>query len=261
MDHPCGGLTLQEAMEIAFRDDTDQAFIEPPESSVLTDEDFRKEDGRETYYIPRTKGGVPKRIIGNEPIPQHKATTSKKRFNYYKYQQKRDKGIRIDIDFRIFYPHCQTKNLLTLWTKFTAVAPKILKEYIKNKDGLKELEEFSVEDMSPSGVVIEVGFTAGTHVKRPVCRATNPSSTERGFASTKRRSFSTYSFARAATRHYRAHHTAMSAVEGARDQRVVAHPRNSTGGIGGTERESDADTLANGKRGKELGHALHATGG
>ncbi|KAL3281849.1 hypothetical protein HHI36_005052 [Cryptolaemus montrouzieri] len=38
------GLTLQAALELAYSDDVDSIFIEPPEADVLTDEDSSDED-------------------------------------------------------------------------------------------------------------------------------------------------------------------------------------------------------------------------
>ncbi|KAL3266848.1 hypothetical protein HHI36_011000 [Cryptolaemus montrouzieri] len=38
------GLTLQAALELAYSEDVDSIFIEPPEADVLTDEDSGNED-------------------------------------------------------------------------------------------------------------------------------------------------------------------------------------------------------------------------
>lgn len=38
------GFTLQEALEMAYINDTDEIFIEPPDAAVLTDEDSAEED-------------------------------------------------------------------------------------------------------------------------------------------------------------------------------------------------------------------------
>lgn len=39
------GFTLKEALEMAYNDDIDEIFIEPPDAGVLTDEDSGEEDG------------------------------------------------------------------------------------------------------------------------------------------------------------------------------------------------------------------------
>ncbi|KAI4471500.1 hypothetical protein MML48_1g17547 [Holotrichia oblita] len=40
-----GGLTLHETLEIAYADDVDAIYIEPPDAGVLTDQDSGDEDG------------------------------------------------------------------------------------------------------------------------------------------------------------------------------------------------------------------------
>ncbi|KAI4471499.1 hypothetical protein MML48_1g20280 [Holotrichia oblita] len=43
-----GGLTLHEILEIAYADDVDAIYIEPPDAGVLTDQDSGDEDGGDT---------------------------------------------------------------------------------------------------------------------------------------------------------------------------------------------------------------------
>ncbi|KAI4461519.1 transposase is4 [Holotrichia oblita] len=46
--HLEGGLTLHEALEIAYADDDDAIYIEPPDAGVLTDQDSGDKDGGST---------------------------------------------------------------------------------------------------------------------------------------------------------------------------------------------------------------------
>ncbi|XP_030767392.1 piggyBac transposable element-derived protein 2-like [Sitophilus oryzae] len=49
------GFTLQEALEIAYNEDIDEIFIEPPDASVLTDVDSGDEDGG--GFVDNLSGG------------------------------------------------------------------------------------------------------------------------------------------------------------------------------------------------------------
>lgn len=99
------GVTLQEALEMAYDDDVEAVFIEPPNSNVLTDEDSGDEDeggtinnlsGPQLRAPAEVKLKNNKRITEPKPSTSSSSVSSKKEARHYEwidgdlYSQKRD---------------------------------------------------------------------------------------------------------------------------------------------------------------------------